>query len=106
MNKIPKARYTTEFRAEAVKLVLEKGMTAPEAAASLGVPEQTFGNWLRALRKPQATPVSDSSGRVVSPQDAEIARLRRELAEAKMERDVLKKAAAYFAKESWPSTRS
>lgn len=106
MSNIPRARYTPEFRAEAVKLVLEKNMTPPEAAASLGVPEQTFGNWLRAIKKVQASPVSDTSGRMVTPQDAEIARLRRELAEAKMERDVLKKAAAYFAKESWTSTRS
>ncbi|AZN36098.1 hypothetical protein EJO50_06165 [Iodobacter ciconiae] len=50
MSKIPRAKYTAEFRAEAVKLVLEKGHSTPEAARLLSIPEQSLGNWVRLAK--------------------------------------------------------
>ena len=86
-----------ELRAEAVRLVLEHGMTQAEVAHRLSVPKGTIANWVAAARHGRG-PVSGAK----SAQDLEneIARLRKELADVKQEREILKKAAAYFAKES------
>ena len=106
MSKIPKAMYTAEFRAEAVKLVLQQGKSPVEAAAALNLPPQTLGNWIRLAKKGPLKVPNGVGLSVAALQDIEISRLRRELAEARMERDLLKKVTAYFAKESWPGTRS
>lgn len=97
-------RYTTEFRAEAVKLVTEQGLSQEEAANRLGIPKGTMGNWIVSAKVPMrpAAPGSRSAAEL----EEENARLRKELAEARMERDILKKATAYFARESLPGTRS
>lgn len=97
MNRIPKARYTKEFREEAVKLAEAVG--ASEASRRLSVPLKSLANWLRASRAGKLEEV----GRQQKPQtelEAELHRVKRELAEVKMERDLLKKFAAYFAQES------
>jgi transposase len=96
-------KYPKEFRAEAVKLVLEQGMTLEEAAQKLGIPKGTLANWVAAARSggDKAPPGS----RTVPELEAENARLRKELAEARLERDIIKKAAAYFAQASLPGTR-
>lgn len=97
-------RYTPEFRAEAVKLVLEQGMVLQEAAKRLSLPKGTLANWLTAARgtsKPKAPPGS----RTVAELEAEVARLQKDLVETRLERDVIKKAAAYFAQGSLASTR-
>lgn len=101
-----KQNYSVEFRAEAVKLVLEQELSQGEAASRLGIPKGTLANWV------VATPRSGSGGekpapgaRTVAELEAENARLRKELADARMERDIVKKAAAYFARESLPGTR-
>ena len=97
--------YTAEFRAEAVKLVFDQGLTQQEAAKRLGIPKGTLGNWMAAA-KPSAAKPAAPGARTAAELEAENARLRKELAEAQMERDVLKKATAYFAKESQRGTRS
>ena len=94
-------RYTPEFRAEAVKLVTEQGLSQKEAAKRLAIPKGTLANWMAASSRPSAP-----GARSAADLEAENARLRKELAEARMERDILKKATAYFARESLPGTRS
>ena len=97
-------RYTPEFRAEAVKLVTEQGLSQKEAAQRLAIPKGTLANWMAASKA--STRPSAPVARSVADLEAENARLRKELAEARMERDILKKATAYFARESLPGTRS
>ena len=96
MVSLPKRRYTAEFRAEAVKLV-QDGVAQAEVARRLGITQTTLSTWCLDLRKGK---VGAGGTKAVSEKDQEIARLRRENAELKMERDILKKATAYFAKES------
>ena len=90
-------KFTPEFKLEAVKLVRERGMTVRQAAGALGLHENVLRKWVKDARDHggQAFP---GQGRM-RPDDAEVARLRRELAKTRAERDILKKAIAYFAKE-------
>lgn len=104
MKRIPKGAYTKEFREEAVKLVTEGGLTLLEAGRRLSLPPSTIGNWVRLWKAGKLGDVGKSQ-RPLTDMEAELARVKRELAEVKMERDILKKAAAYFAKESLPGTR-
>lgn len=97
-------RYSDELKAEAVKMVNEQGLTQDEAARRLSLPKGTIGNWVKAS-KSERDPAKPGDMSVAQLAD-ENRRLRKELAEARMEREILKKAAAYFAKESLPSTRS
>lgn len=97
-------RYTPEFRAEAVKLVTEQGLSQKEAAKRLAIPKGTLANWMAASKA--STCPSAPGTRSAADLEAENARLRKELAEARLERDILKKATAYFARESLPGTRS
>jgi transposase-like protein len=91
-----RARYTLEFKVEAVRLV-KSGQEASVTARVLGVPKQTLSNWVRLA---EAGELMGAGERPVSAEQMELARLRAELARVKMERDILKKATAYFAKES------
>lgn len=95
--------HSIEFRTEAVKLVLEQGLTQAEAARRLGISKGTLANWVVAAKAGGEKPAP--GGRSVSELEAENVRLRKELAEARQERDILKKATAYFARESLPNTR-
>lgn len=97
--------YTPELREEAVKLVLTQGLTLEDASLRLTIPKGTLANWVAAARHGTAPKVAPGS-RSVPELEAEVTKLRKELAEARMERDIVKKAAAYFARESLPSTRS
>jgi transposase len=96
-------QYSPELRAEAVRLVLEHGMTQADVAERLSVPKGTIANWVAAAKQGRG-PVSGA--RTAQELESEIARLRKELAEVKQEREILKKAAAYFVKESLQGTRS
>jgi len=89
--------FSREFKVEAVRLVVERGVRYGQAAKDLGIHENLLRKWAKDLRLDpgQAFP---GRGRM-KPDDAEVARLRRELAKTKTERDILKKAIAYFAKE-------
>ena len=97
--------YTPELREEAVKLVLTQGLTLEDAALRLTIPKGTLANWVSAARRGTSPNVAPGS-RSVPELEAEVTKLRKELAEARMERDIVKKAAAYFARESLPGTRS
>ena len=104
MKGIPQGRYTREFRQEAVKLVMEQGLSWAEAARRLSLPTSTLANWVKAAKVGRLAEVGKNY-RALSEIEMELARTRKELAEVKMERDILKKAAAYFARESLPGTR-
>lgn len=104
MERIPKGKYTKEFREEAVKLVTEAGLSLKEAGRRLSLPPSTIGNWVKALKAGKLGDIGKSQ-RPLTDMELELAKVKRELAEVKMERDILKKAAAYFAKESLPGTR-
>jgi transposase len=91
-----RAAYTVEFKLEAVRLV-GGGQSKADTAKILGIPEPTLGNWVRRAAKGELT---GAGAKPVSAEQMELARLRAELARVKMERDILKKATAYFAKES------
>ncbi len=90
--------FSREFKLEAVRLVTERGVAVAQAAKDLDVHENVLRKWVRELREePQEALHGNGKQKA---QDIEIARLRKEVAKLKMERDILKKAAAYFAKES------
>jgi transposase len=90
-------KFTREFKVEAVKLIRERGVTVAQASRDLGVHGTVLRRWVQecAADAPQAFPGQGQ----MKPEQAELARLRREVLKLKAERDILKKAAAYFAKE-------
>jgi transposase len=94
MTKATRAQYTLEFKLEAVRMV-ESGQSIAAAARTLGVVEQTLYNWVKAKREGR---LKGAGHNKVSAEQMEISRLRAELARVKMERDILGKATAYFAK--------
>ena len=102
MKGVPQGRYTREFREEAVKRVIEEKLTLPEAGRRLSLPPSTLGYWVKAYK---AGKMVGKTYKPVTEIEMELARTKKELAEVKMERDILKKAAAYFARESLPGTR-
>ena len=104
MKGVPQGRYTREFRQEAVKLVTEERLSLPEAARRLSLAPLTLGYWVKAQRAGKLGDVGKTY-RPLTEVEMDLARTKKELAEVKMERDILKKAAAYFAKESLPGTR-
>ena len=104
MKRGPQGRYTKELREEAVKLVTEEKLSLPEAARRLSLPPSTLGNWVKAYKAGKLGDIGKTY-RPLTEMEMELARTKKELAEVKMERDILKKAAAYFAKESLPGTR-
>jgi transposase len=89
--------FTPEFKLEAVKLVRERGMTVAQAARDLGLHENVLRKWVRDT-KAHGAQAFPGQGRM-RPDDAEVARLKRDLAKVRAERDILKKAIAYFARE-------
>src|SRR3972149_2370090 len=93
-----------EFRQEAVKLVTEEELSLPEAARRLLLGPPTLGYWVKAHRAGKLGDIGQTY-RPLTEVEMDLARTKKELAEVKMERDILKKAAAYFAKESLPGTR-
>ena len=97
LTKTLRARYTLEFKQEALKLV-DRGQTIAAVARTLGVVEQTLFNWVKAHK--QGKLKGADSKAPVSAERMEISRLRAELARVKMERDILGKATAYFARGS------
>ena len=84
--------YTREFKVSAVKLVTEQGYAVSEAANSLGVDAASVRGWLKKFG-PEVAPTTDSSLK------AELSRLREENKRLLMEREILKKATAFFAKQ-------
>jgi len=91
-------KFTREFKLEAVKLITERGVKVAQASQDLGVHQTQLRQWVKdfASDPMQAFPGHGQ----MKPEHAEITRLKREVTKLKAERDILKKAAAYFAKES------
>ena len=90
-----KRQYTEEFKREAVKLVTEQGYSLAEAARSLGLHENLIRQWRRKFaQEKQGTEIMSESER------EELKRLREENRRLRMERDILKKATAFFASEN------
>ena len=87
-------QFSREFKVEAVKLVTERGVGVSQGARDLDVGETVLRRWMRELT-PDPRQAFPGKG-VMKPEQAEIDRLRKEVAKLKMERDILKKAAAYF----------
>ena len=97
MKKRKRKNYTQEFKEEAVKLITEQGYSFAEAGRNLGVNPNLLSRWKRDIEGDLNGDLSPASA--VSVQ-AELKRLRKENKQLKMEREILKKAAAFFAKES------
>ena len=91
-------RYSREFKLEAVKLVVEQGLTATQASQDLGINANMLTRWKKQYLEDSSF-AFPGKGKL-KPQDEELHRLRRENARLREERDILKKAAAFFAKES------
>ena len=100
MEAITKRKVTAEFRTEAVKLVNEQGLTPAEVARRLNIPYQTLYNWIALAKLGKLGNVDAKRIVPVSPLEAELSRLKKEVAVLREERDILKKATAFFAKES------
>ena len=90
-------RYSEDFKRSAVNLVTDEQYTFKAAAQAVGVSEKSLHDWHKKFAPP---PVPCGDGATVSELQAEIKRLRKELKRAELEREILKKATAYFAKES------
>ena len=91
-------RFSREFKVEAVRLVRERGVSVSQASRDIDVHENVLRKWVKEFGADpkQAFPGHGQQ----KPEQLEIDRLRREVAKLKAERDILKKAAAYFARES------
>ena len=91
-------KFSREFKLEAVRLVRERGVAVAQAARDLDLHENVLRKWVReqADDPQQAFPGKGQ----MKPEQLEIEKLRREVAKLKAERDILKKAAAYFARDS------
>jgi transposase len=91
----PRARYTLEYKIEAVRMV-RNGQSQSAVAKILGISSKTLNDWIKADDAGKL----NGAGKRVSAEQMEIARLRAENAKLRMERDILGKATAYFAKGS------
>lgn len=89
-------RYTPEFKDEAVRQVLERGHAVTDVAARVGVSAHSLYKWIRAVKPDKS---SQQNAELVEAK-AEIIKLRAQLRRAEEERDIVKKAARYFARES------
>jgi transposase len=96
MKKIPKQEYTPEFKELAVNRVTA-GQTPAAVARELGLIEQTLRNWVKAAK---AGKLNGPGMKAVTPEQMEVSRLRAETVRLKREVEILKKAAAYFAKDA------
>ena len=91
-------KFTREFKLEAVRLIRDRGVSYVQASQDLGVHPTQLRNWLKAAAEdPQHAFPGPGQ---MKPEQLEIAQLKREVIRLKAERDILKKAVAYFAKES------
>lgn len=88
------SKYPEEFRREAVALVRSSDRSRAEVAKSLGISDGALAAWVKAAERDEAPDALDASER------AELERLRREVKDLRMDREILRKAAAYFARET------
>jgi transposase len=103
---ITKRKFTAEYQSEAVRLVLQEKLSVPQAARRLEMSDKTLANWVRRARRGErlngsGSPEKPSSkATAVSELEMELSKLRAENARLKMEKEILKKATAFFVKES------
>ena len=97
MAKRKRRAFTTEFKAEAVRLVRDSGKPVPTVARELDLTETALRSW---VRQAEVDAGRGAPGALTSEEREELGRLRRETRTLRMEREILKKAAAFFAKES------
>ena len=90
MKRGPQGRYNKEFREEAVKLVTEEKLSLPEAARRLSLPPSTLGNWVKQFRAGRLGDIGKAY-RPLTEVEMELAKVKKENAELRMERDILKK---------------
>lgn len=95
MKKIPKQAYTTEFKELAVKRVTD-GESISAVVKQLGLGDQTLRNWVKAAA---AGKLKGAGSKIITPEQMELSRLRAENARLKRENELIKKAAAYFARD-------
>lgn len=100
----PGTRYSEEFKREAVGQVIERGYSVRDVAARIGVSEHSLYRWVRKERR--ARTADDGPADSAEELAAKVARLESELKRTQEERDILRKAAAYFANQSEPGTPS
>jgi transposase len=93
MGKIKYAKHSAEFRAEALRVVRESTASLARTARELGVNENTLRMWVKEARADEDPPLTED-------ERAELRRLRQQVRTLRMEREILKKAAAFFAKHS------
>ena len=99
MKGIPQGRYSREFRQEAVRLVVEDKISCHEAARRLSLAPTTLTYWVKAYKAGKLGEIGKAQ-KPLTQIEMDLARTKKELIEVKVERDILKKAAAYFARES------
>ena len=91
MYRIPKQRYTQEFKQEAVRQVESEGKSPAQVSRELGIAEQTLSNWRKASN---AGKLGTNGGKPITPEQMELSRLRAENARLKKEVEILEKATA------------
>jgi transposase-like protein len=104
LKSIPQGRYTREFRHEAVKLVVEDKISCREAAQRLSLAPSTLAYWVKIYKEGKLGEIGKAQ-KPLSEVEMELARVKKENYTLKMENEILKKAAAYFARESLHGTR-
>lgn len=92
------SKYPEEFRRDAVELVRSSGRSLREVGKELGVNHETLRNWVNAARQAEAGQ-RDGAEPISADEREELRRLRRKVAELELEKEILRKAAQYFAKE-------
>ena len=98
MTKI-RNQYSAEFKLELIKLIEEQGQKVPDVASQYNVGKSTLEKWLQRYRAEQSgKPLA--TGRAITPEQQEIQRLKKENAQLRLERDILKKASALLAQDS------
>ena len=97
MERRKRRSFTPEFRAEAVRLVREGSKSLPQVAKDLDLTESALRNWVREADGDKS---KEPAGALSAAEREELVRLRKEVRHLEMERDFLKKAAAFFAKET------
>jgi transposase len=94
------SKYPEQFRADAVELVRSSGRTLREVGRELGVNHETLRNWVNAAKRAEATAGGHGpAGQVSADERAELTRLRKKVAELELEKEILRKATQYFARE-------
>ena len=101
-DKLVRGKYTQEYKLEAVRQV-NAGQSVATVAKVLGIPKASLSNWVRQGAKGELSGAADKLV-PVTPEQMELARLRAEVARLRLERDIAKKAAAYFAQDTLRGT--